>query len=929
MGIPLRCLLPILGAFSVFCPAVAATSNETTPEVDMVPIPQTYMVEFVEGFDAASFYTELARAQIRAAPRLNLTYTLYKGSSFVLDDISDSNTALSKISAFSGVKSLWPVNTWQAFPNTTAPSFPDPPFIPSNGSTNGTLFSRHLHKRQSADDTYSPHVMTQVDKLRARGITGKGIRIAVIDSGIDYKHPALGGCFGPGCLVSYGTDFFGDSEDHPVPDDDPIDCNGHGTHVAGIIAAQPNPKGFTGAAPGVTLGAYKVARCISKQMDSDIVIAAFNRAFDDGSHIINLSGVVGGPWNEDPVAVAVQRIVDRGVPCVTAMGNVGRNGPWGAGAPAVGRGVAGVGNIINTETPILHIAATYSVDGSSTKTPFGWHAGLPPFPEAISLPLVATSNSTNVTNDACRPFPAGTDFSNVVPLVRIFDPRNAPNACQISDKVKELLAAKARYVMFYSPTAATAVMDGTFPEPGLIGTGEVPAAQGEAWVNLLNNGHQVVVNIVPPSSADRVIHTVPNNQTGGLMAPHSSWGLSMELDVKPQFSAPGQNIVSTWLLSQGGYQVQSGTSMATPLVAAVYALLAEARGTHDPATLSSLLSSTAQPVHWHDDRTVNRNILAPVAQQGAGLIQAFDAAFATTTLNVSSFAFNDTDHFVPRAAFTITNNGTSEATYNVGHVPAATIYGSNGASYLADPDAFEMSSFPPELANSFASIGLSPSSVVLAPGDSATIIVTPTPPSALDPGRLPWYSGYITINSTSSATLRIPYAGVLGSLYSAPGLYTANSTTFPGYTYLAVWDMEPLPPAENLTFIIPRPTGQPNGPLPPRDVRYPAAATARKLGSKIVRLDIVPLEVFNGAPLNTTNVLGVEIAGSAERYPMRYVYASFNSDAFTGMLSDGRVVPEGRYRFWRRTLKVFGDEAKVEDWNTEWVGEGFEVRYRD
>jgi hypothetical protein len=122
--------------------------------------------------------------------------------------------------------------------------------------------------------------------------------------------------------------------------------------------------------------------------------------------------------------------------------------------PAVGRGVAGVGNIINTETPILPIAATYSVDGSSTKAPFGWHAGLPPFPETISLPLVATSNNTNVTNDACQAFPAGTDFSNVLPLVRIFDPRNAPGACLISDKVRELLKAKARYVMFYSPTAA-------------------------------------------------------------------------------------------------------------------------------------------------------------------------------------------------------------------------------------------------------------------------------------------------------------------------------------------------------------------------------------------------------------------------------------------------------------------------------------------
>lgn len=82
------------------------------------------------------------------------------------------------------------------------------------------------------------------------------------DTGVDYKHPALGGCFGSGCKVAFGHDFVGDAYDNgspekdvPKPDKDPMDCAGHGTHVAGIVAARnegPHALGlqrFVGVAP--------------------------------------------------------------------------------------------------------------------------------------------------------------------------------------------------------------------------------------------------------------------------------------------------------------------------------------------------------------------------------------------------------------------------------------------------------------------------------------------------------------------------------------------------------------------------------------------------------------------------------------------------------------------------------------------------------
>lgn len=88
---------------------------------------------------------------------------------------------------------------------------------------------------------------------RVPSITGNNIKVGIIDTGVDYTHPALGGCFGPGCRVAYGYDFVGDDYNGmnmPTPDADPMDnCNGHGTHVTGIIGAQDDELTFTGIAP--------------------------------------------------------------------------------------------------------------------------------------------------------------------------------------------------------------------------------------------------------------------------------------------------------------------------------------------------------------------------------------------------------------------------------------------------------------------------------------------------------------------------------------------------------------------------------------------------------------------------------------------------------------------------------------------------------
>lgn len=160
-------------------------------------------------------------------------------------------------------------------------------------------------------------------------VTGLGVRVAIVDSGVDYTHAALGGCFGPGCKVAGGYDFVHD-------DGDPLDDHGHGTHVAGIVAADGERQGV---APGAELLAYKAIDQNGVGYASD-VIAALERAIADGADVINLSlGGAGTP--DDPVSLAAQAAVDEGCVVVAAGGNRGpRTGT--VDAPSIAPGVISV-----------------------------------------------------------------------------------------------------------------------------------------------------------------------------------------------------------------------------------------------------------------------------------------------------------------------------------------------------------------------------------------------------------------------------------------------------------------------------------------------------------------------------------------------------------------------------------------------------------
>lgn len=457
----------------------------------------------------------------------------------------------------------------------------------------------------------------------------------------------------------------------------------------------------------------------------------------------------------------------------------------------------------------------------------------------------------------------------------------------------------------------------TYPK----GIGCVSARQGAAWVDALNSGSEIEITFVDPSSADTVLMQVPNRITGGFASFFTSWGPTWELDVYPNIGAPGGSILSTFLVAKGGYAVYSGTSMATPFVAAVYALIAQIRELQSNAVeLANLVSSTAKAVSWND-ATGAIHELAPVAQQGPGLVQAYDAAYSTTLLDVRSLAFNDSDHFQSSMTFTIENTGSDTITYKISHTPATSMYALNNVPGDGSP-----SYFPGTISSATARMRFSRDTVNLQPKHRATITVTAVPPTD-DNGMfaealLPIYSGYIVINGSDGGLLSIPYLGLAGSLYSAANVDTQDSTILG----CSLEDYTSNCNADDLAFTVPYPTTgvDPKSPTG-YYYNYPTASVTLNLATALVRADVIPLSRNHTLP--TTNVLGHESAGSVYGYPLAYqTRGSYTEVIFTGMLADGSVVPEGEYALAVNILRLFGDPDKEEDYTSlELIG--FSLKY--
>jgi len=404
----------------------------------------------------------------------------------------------------------------------------------------------------------------------------------------------------------------------------------------------------------------------------------------------------------------------------------------------------------------------------------------------------------------------------------------------------------------------------------------------------VSNGPRVLVQIFWLTSCS--LSSSDNTLTGGSASTFTTWNPTFELDVKPQVASPGGNILSTWPQPLGSYAVISGTSMACPLVAAVYALIADVRGTFDPATLESLVASTANPRLFNDGSSTYE-ALAPVAQVGAGLVQAYDAAYATTLLSKSYLAFNDTDNLEDTLTFTVKNLGQKSVTYKLGSVPAATAYTFSNDIY---PDPFPGL----EVTDTHATIKLSASKIIVPAGGHAVVSVTVKPP-ALDAKRLPVYSGYITLNGTNGENLSLPYNGVVGSLHNTRVLDQ-------GYLSIST-DTNLNPITGNASFTFTKD--------PTKDTTLPVAVALMAFGSPSISIKLLQV---NG---KSTKNLG-------DIFDSPYVYASRDPyfTSFDGRLADGTYAAEGTYKFSIEALHIFGNAKKSKDYDVA-ATTPFSIRY--
>lgn len=419
-------------------------------------------------------------------------------------------------------------------------------------------------------------------------------------------------------MVTNGYDLVGDDYDgfstYPVPNDDPDDCYGHGTHVAGIIAASDNPY-FVGAAPNAKLAAYRVFGCWGGSSD-DVMMAGFNRAYQDGTDIITASLGGSSGWSSTPLALTVSRIVEKGVPCTVSAGN-GGIGLFDISSPASGKGVTAIASFDSKDIPWLLAEGSFSVDGNVSR-PFQWKIGRPGGFDGVERELWVTGFDLENDRDACQPLPDDTpDLSEYNVFIR------RAVRCNYNTQATNVAAKGARFVTFFNDQAGIqqpniALFDET---ENIVGAAMVIQEQGEAWVKALERGSTVRTIMTNNDSTKIELVLLNNTATPGALSYYTNWGPTFEMGFKPQFGAPGGYIWSTYPLENGGYIGMSGTSMAAPLAAAAFALVAQARGVKpEPALFEQLLASTAktQLFQWGGPF---QDWLAPPAQQGAGLMQ--------------------------------------------------------------------------------------------------------------------------------------------------------------------------------------------------------------------------------------------------------------------------------------------------------------------
>jgi minor extracellular serine protease Vpr len=548
---------------------------------------------------------------------------------------------------------------------------------------------------------------------RQLDVRGQGIRVAVVDTGIDYTHKDFGG---PGTVEAYqendptvvergtfptakvigGYDFVGGnydvvdddpSNDVPRPDFDPLDRDGHGTHVAGTCCGIGVPGSVgPGVAPRAKLYAYKVWD-VGNSTD-DVLVAAYERAVDpdqdgdtgDRADVLQFSGGVDYGTLNSVEAVAAQRVVDLGTVFVASAGNAGNQAVGASayitGTPASARGVISVAASIDeflARTITVNSPAGVVLPDDGLMVVQDWGAELPP--EGLTTDVVDASEFdppatpgevTPADQQFCSPLPANS-LDGLVPIV--FKGDTAAGDCSGSTKVYNAQLAGAVAVILQSGFGGVPFVLGTNGEPVTIPAVMISGPDGDAILDVLSPS--------PPPYNTGTVNVTLNAESSVVpgfddaMADFSSEGPARATnELKPDISAPGSDITSAAVGTGDGASVLSGTSMAAPHVSGVAALLRQLHPSWPPLKIKAVLMNQATP------RMKNNDLSEPVSAtaMGAGRVQALASARATSIAYPSSLSFGlvqTPGAWSDTQSFWVENEGSAPHSYHLG---AATRY---------------------------------------------------------------------------------------------------------------------------------------------------------------------------------------------------------------------------------------------------------------
>jgi minor extracellular serine protease Vpr len=591
------------------------------------------------------------------------------------------------------------------------------------------------------------------------GITGAGTKIAVIDTGVDYYHADFGGSGNPadyayglahdttvpafnadGTTVAFpsakipvGYDFVGDAYDAsapagspatiPHPDGNPLDCNSHGTHTASTAAGEgvlstgatytgpynSSIYGTTdfrigpGVAPQASLYIYRVFGCTGS---TDVVTEAINRAVLDGADVISMSLGSDFGTSDTPDAVAADNASRAGVVVVAASGNSGPNAYMTSTPGSSSRTISVAALDSNATFPGATIHLT-SGDIAAL------NANNAPLPVTGRLDVLTSGGAISLGCDS-------SDYAGVLPGDIVVTMRGT---CARVLRAELGQAAGAAAVIMVNSSAGLPPFEGPIPGVHIPFIG-VEDASGPAL--LAAAGDTVTI-----SSAGMMA-----NPTYKDLADFSSWGPRFgDSALKPEVTAPGVSIVAAGMGTGSDVLVDSGTSMATPHVAGVAALVIAAHPNWSVNEVKAAIMSTA------DDSSAKILGYNPVGA-GSGVVQAqlatTTAAIALTQDKLDSLSFDNVALGGPYAAvrtFTIENKSSSPITYNL------------SAAFIGSPAGAKVSVFP---------------SKVTVPAHQFRIVAT-------------------TLSMTAAAVKALPFADTFagvgpGSVLTVTGVVTATPT---------------------------------------------------------------------------------------------------------------------------------------------------------